>query len=96
MIRVDYRFSAIKSRRVDVGIALGVYLLKVDSSVGINDTPIAAGVSQTAPLPLVGIDIEWDFAKHFVFKGGGQLLKLKIGDTTKIDGKWSEYRARIE
>jgi len=96
VIRVDYRFSAIQSDRVDLGVALGVYLLKVTSGLGINDTPLRTASSQSVPLPMVGLDVEWDFARDFVFKGGFQLMGLRIGDQTKVDGNWSEIRARVE
>ena len=96
ILRADYRYSVVQNRNVDVGIALGVYLLRVESSVGINDTPIRTGVSQSAPLPMIGADVEWDLADNFVFKGGFQLLGVKIGDETKLDGSWAEARARLE
>jgi hypothetical protein len=96
VIRADYRFSAIHSDRVDLGVALGVYLLKLDSSVGINDTPLNTNTTQSVPLPMIGLDVEWDFARNFVFKGGFQLMGLKIGDETKLDGNWAELRARVE
>jgi len=96
IIRVDYRYSVIQNSRVDVGVALGVYLLRVESTVGINDTPVRTGISQSAPLPMIGADVEWDVADDFVFKGGFQLLGIKIGDETKFDGSWAEVRARVE
>lgn len=96
VIRGDYRFSFIQSDKVDLGLALGVYLLRVSSDVGINDTSIRTGVTQSAPLPMVGLDVEWDFAQKFVFKGGFQYLGVKLGDTTTFDGNWLELRARLE
>ncbi len=96
ILRVDYRYSVIQNRRVDVGVALGIYSLRVESDVGINDTPIRTGISQSAPLPMIGADIEWDVAEDFLVKGGFQLLGIKIGDETKFDGSWAEVRARLE
>lgn len=96
ILRVDYRYAVIQNRRVDVGLALGIYSLRVESDVGINDTPIRTGISQSAPLPMIGADVEWDVADDFVFKGGFQLLGIKIGDETKFDGSWAEIRARLE
>jgi hypothetical protein len=96
LIRGDYRYSIILSDRVDVGLALGVYLLRVESRIDINAVNLKDEASVSAPLPVVGIDIEWDFADNFVFRGGYQLLGVKVGDTTKVDGSWSEIRARVE
>ncbi|NKB87103.1 MAG: hypothetical protein GKS06_02635 [Acidobacteria bacterium] len=95
-IRADYRFSVIQSRRVDIGIALGLYVLKLEGEIGINGTTLGESVSESAPLPMAGIDIEWDFAPKLVFKGGFQVLGIKVGSDTTVDGNWGEYRARIE
>ena len=65
-LRADYRYSVVQNRDLDVGIALGVCLLRVESSVGINESPVSAQVAQSAPLPMIGVDIEWDLADRFV------------------------------
>jgi len=96
ILRADYRYSLLQNSRVDVGVALGVYLLRVESSVGINETPIRTGISQSAPLPMLGADVEWDVSDHLVFKGGFQLFGVTIGDDTRFDGSWAEVRARLE
>jgi hypothetical protein len=95
-IRADYRFGIIQSSKVDIGIALGLYVLKLEAEVGINGTTLGESVSESAPLPMAGLDIEWDFAPRLVLKGGFQLLGIKIGDATTVDGSWREYRARLE
>jgi hypothetical protein len=96
VIRGDYRFSVIQTDRVDLGVALGVYLLKLETSLGLNETPLTTNTAQSVPLPMIGLDVEWDFARNFVLKGGFQLMGLKIGDETKLDGNWAELRARVE
>lgn len=96
VIRADYRFSLIHKDRVDLGINLGVYLLRVQSSLAINETSVNARTEDSVPLPLIGADIEWSFAEDFVVRTGVQLLGVKIGDQTTVDGEWIEFRGAVE
>ena len=76
--------------------ALGVFIMRVRSGLDvIGDMGEGAeDVSQSAPLPMIGADIRWNFADRWMFQASGQFLGISIDDT--VDGSWREIRAAIE
>ena len=96
VLSFQYRFSALKRERVDVGVSIGLFVMRVRSGIALaNDIGDVGGdVSQSAPLPMLGIGLEWEFARGFMLRAGGQYLAISIQDT--VDGHWGEFSTTVE
>ena len=55
---------------------------------------VSEDVSERAPLPMLGLGIEWEFARNFMLRARGQYLAISLKDT--LDGNWAEGSAAVE
>ena len=96
VLSFQYRFSVVKRERVDVGVSLGLFAMKVKSGIGLGDSTanVSTDVSEQAPLPMLGLGIEWEFARNFMLRARGQYLAISIQDT--VDGNWGEGAVAVE
>ncbi len=96
VLKFQYRFSLYQNERVDVGISAGLFAMKVTSGIGLADNleDVSADVSEQAPLPMLGLGVEWEFARGFMLRARGQYLAISVKDT--IDGSWGEAMAAVE
>ena len=96
VLSFQYRFSVVKRERVDVGLSLGLFAMKVKSGIGLGDSTanVSTDVSEQAPLPMLGLGIEWEFARNFMLRARGQYLAISIQDT--VDGHWGEGAVAVE
>jgi hypothetical protein len=92
----QYRFSVLKRERLDIGISAGLFAMKVKSGIALGDSTddVSADVSEQAPLPMLGLGLEWEFARNFMLRARGQYLAISIQDT--VDGKWGEGAVAVE
>ncbi len=92
----QYRFSVVKRERVDVGVSLGLFAMKVKSGIALGNSTsdVSADVSEQAPLPMLGLGVEWEFARNFMLRARGQYLAISIQDT--VDGNWGEGAVAVE
>ena len=76
---------------MNVGVALGLFAVRVRAGIdATRASSITADVAQTAPLPMVGLDVEWYPSDRFTVKAVGQYLSISLDD--KFDGSWGELR----
>jgi len=96
VVKADYRYSIFKGERYDIGAALGFFIMDVDAGLGFaaDAADVVTDTKRTAPLPMIGLDIEYEIAPRWVVKGFGQYFGISIDDT--IDGSWWEARAAVE
>jgi hypothetical protein len=96
IVNFKYRFALFKSERVDVGISAGLFAVKVTSGIALSNDigDVEGDVSEQAPLPMLGLGLEWEFARGFLLRARGQYLAISIQDT--VDGKWGEALAAVE
>lgn len=96
VLSFQYRFAVWKRERVDLGLSLGLFVMKVKSGIAFGDSTsdVVADVSQSAPLPMLGVGVEWEFARNFMLRARGQYLAISIQDT--VDGNWGEFAAAVE
>lgn len=96
VIKAEYRYSVFKGDRFDIGAALGFFIMNVETGIGLaaDAGSIASDSKKTAPLPMLGLDVEYEIAKRWLIRGSGQYFAISIDDT--IDGSWLEARAAIE
>jgi hypothetical protein len=96
VLSFQYRFSVIHRERLDIGISAGLFAMKVKSGIALGDSTddVSADVSQSAPLPMLGVGVEWEFARNFMLRARGQYLGISIQDT--VDGNWGEFAAAVE
>ena len=96
VLSFQYRFSVIKRERVDVGVSLGLFAMKVKSGIALGDSTadVSADVSEQAPLPMLGLGLEWEFARNFMLRARGQYLAISVQDT--VDGNWGEGAVAVE
>lgn len=96
VLSFQYRFSVVKRERVDVGVSLGLFAMKVKSGIGLGDSTasVSTDVSEQAPLPMLGLGVEWEFARNFMLRARGQYLAISIQDT--VDGHWGEGAVAVE
>lgn len=94
--RIEYRFSAISRENLDLSLSLGLFAMKVTTGIGLgtDEDNVATDTSEQAPLPMLGVGVEWYFREDFVFRASGQYLALNIGDT--LDGSWGELKVAME
>jgi len=96
VLSFNYRFSLLKRERFDLGISAGLFAMKVTSGIGLADAieDVSADVSEQAPLPMLGLGIEWEFARNFMLRARGQYLAISVQDT--VDGSWGEGAVAVE
>lgn len=96
VIKLDYRYSLIKKERVDFGLSAGLFVMRVASGIGLAGSAEASNedVNRTAPLPMLGADVDWLVADRFMLRAGAQYFAISIDDS--IDGSWLEARAALE
>jgi hypothetical protein len=96
VVTFQYRFSVFQRERVDVGLSAGLFAIKVKSGIALGDSvdDVGGDVSEQAPLPMLGLGVEWEFARGFMLRARGQYLAISISDT--IDGSWGEAAAAVE
>lgn len=96
VVSFQYRFSLFQRERVDIGISAGLFAMKVKTGIALGDSveDVGGDVSQSAPLPMLGVGLEWEFARNFMLRARGQYLAISIQDT--VDGNWGEGSAAIE
>ena len=96
VLSFQYRFSVFQRERVDVGVSLGLFAMKIKSGIalGSNIADVSEDVSEQAPLPMLGLGLEWEFARNFMLRARGQYLAISIQDT--VDGNWGEGAVAVE
>jgi hypothetical protein len=96
VLSFQYRFSVIKRERVDIGISAGLFAMKVKSGIALGSSvaDVSEDVSEQAPLPMLGLGVEWEFARNFMLRARGQYLAISIQDT--VDGNWGEGAVAVE
>lgn len=96
VVTFQYRFSVVKRERLDVGISAGLFALKVESGIALGRDlgSVSTDVSEQAPLPVLGLGLEWEFARGFLLRARAQYLAISIQNT--VDGNWSEMAAAVE
>lgn len=94
VVKAEYRFSAISTERVDLGVSLGVFALSVTSGIGAPGSNIdSVRTSRDAPLPMAGLDLEYFPVERLLLRAGGQVLGIKIGG---VEGQWYDARLSAE
>lgn len=96
VIKADYRYSIFQGERYDIGAALGFFIMRVDTGIGLagETANVATDTKKTAPLPMIGLDVEYQIAPRWMLRGHGQYFAISLDDT--VDGKWWEARAAVE
>jgi hypothetical protein len=98
VIKLDYEYAIIKRERVDVHLGLGVFIMRVASGLDLAGGGVGVRVGEdvrkTAPLPMLGAGVDWNFSDRWMFRGNVQLLGISIDDT--VDGSWIEARGAVE
>jgi hypothetical protein len=93
LVPVNYRFSVVKSDRVDVGLSAGVFALFADAAISAPELGVAEAESADFPLPVLGADVDVALAPGLFLLGGFEYFGLNVEG---VDGAWSELRAAIE
>lgn len=93
LVPVAYRFSVVKSDRVDFGVSAGAFALFADASVAAPSAGIDEAESANFPLPVFGADVDIAVAPKVFIVGGIEYFALSI---EQVDGSWSEFRGGIE
>lgn len=96
VIKAEYRYSLFQGARFDVGAALGFFIMDVETGVGIagSDRLASNDTRRTAPLPMLGLDVEYELARRWLLRGSGQYFAIALDQA--LDGKWWEARAAVE
>jgi len=93
LVPVSYRFSVVKSDRVDFGLSAGAFALFADASVAAPSAGLNGAESANFPLPVLGADIDVGIAPKVFLVGGADYFRLSVD---QVDGSWSEYRGGVE
>lgn len=93
LVPISYRFSLIKSDRLDLGLSAGVFAAFLDARLDAPSASVEESESLGAPLPVLGADVDIALAPGLFLLAGAELFSLSIEE---IDGSWSEIRSGIE
>ena len=93
LIPANYRFSLVKSDRVDAGLSAGVFALFADARVAAPQEGLSQAESASFPLPVFGGDIDLAVAPRVFLIAGAEYFSLSIED---VSGSWREFRAGLE
>lgn len=103
MFRVDYKYSFINDGKVDAGVLAGLATFKFDLAlegegrIGDPNNPSIGFVKEDtkvlAPVPVVGLFINYAVTKKVIFRADAAFINLDIGD---IEGKVNDAKATIE
>ena len=93
LIPLQYRFSPIRTDRVDLGLSAGVFAAFADASLTAPTSSIDEAESLDVPLPVLGADIDIALAPRVFLLGGVDYFALRFEG---VDGSWSELKGGIE
>lgn len=93
LVPASYRFSVVKSDRVDLGISAGVFAVFAEASIAAPSLGIAEAESADFPLPVLGADVDIALAPRLFLLGGVEYFALSVEG---VDGSWSEIRGAVE
>lgn len=93
LLPVSYRFSLVKSDRVDLGLSAGVFAMFADASISAPEIDAAEAESANFPLPVFGADVDVGIVPRLFFLGGFEYFSITVSG---IHGSWSEFRAALE
>jgi hypothetical protein len=83
----DYRYSFVKTKQIEAAGLVGFYggqykyKLTVSENVAGNTQVINKSASTTAPLPVIGVTLDWYINPRWKISGNVEGLKAHVGDT---------------
>jgi opacity protein-like surface antigen len=92
MMPVNYRFSFVRSERVDWGASIGFFTMFTKAGLAASGEREESS-SINLPLPVLGTDVDWAIAPKLFLTGGLEVFTISIAG---VSGNWSEFRGGVE
>ena len=90
IFRLSYTYFVIQKPRAQLGLSLGVHLMKVNTGIGIANTAQEENTDVTAPLPVLGINFNYALTNRLLLRAHGEYLSVSYdnyeGELTDIYG----------
>jgi len=93
LLPVSYRFSLVKSDRIDLGLSAGVFAMFADASIGAPELAVKEAESANFPLPVFGADVDVGIVPRLFLLGGFEYFTITVSG---VHGSWSEFRTALE
>lgn len=90
IFRLSYTYFVIQKPRAQLGLSLGMHLMKVNTGIGIANTSQAENTDVMAPLPVLGINFNYALTSRLLLRAHGEYLSISYdnyeGELTDIYG----------
>ena len=80
ILRVAYTYFFIQKPRLQLGLSLGIHVMKVAAGVGVVDTSASEDTGLTAPLPVLGVSFDYALTNQVLLRAHGEYLKVSYED----------------
>lgn len=93
LIPIAYRFSVVRSDRLDIGLSAGVFALFTEAGVTAPAASVAERDGADFPLPVVGTDVVGALIPGLFLTAGVKYFALEVSG---VRGEWREFRGALE
>lgn len=91
--KVAYGFNALRRPRATLGPSLGLHVMRLRAALSVPGTTLVQEAATTAPLPVLGIRGNYQFASRWRLEGAFQWFDLDVAD---IDGLFTDFTVSVE
>ena len=91
--KLAYTYSIILREKGYVGLTAGLYTADIGTRLSAADIANREGGDVTAPLPVVGVRGEYQFAEKWSFRASGEFFSLEYQD---FDGSLTDFYAGVD
>ena len=78
--KLAYTYSFMQREQGFLGVTLGVYVADIGTTIGAESIGQASSRGTTAPLPVIGLRGQYDFAEKWSLRGSAEFFAIDYGD----------------
>jgi hypothetical protein len=80
ILRMAYTYFFIQKPRLQLGASLGIHVMKVAAGVGVVNTSATEDTGITAPLPVLGMSLDFALTNRVLLRAHGEYLTVSYDD----------------
>lgn len=93
IFRLSYTYFVIQKPRTQLGLSLGVHLMKVNTGISVTGTSLAETGGVTAPLPVLGLSFNYALTNRLLLRAHGEYLTISYD---KYEGELIDLYGALE
>lgn len=93
ILRLSYTYYFIERPRLQLGLSLGLHVMKVASGISVPNSSLVENVGVTAPFPVLGVNFDYAATSRLLLRVHGEFLKLSYDS---YDGELLDFYGAAE